>query len=366
MSQDTPVWNYTSTGEYSVKSGYHLCNQLSTIQRPGQKENRELTVDLKKCCSSIWSLSIPPKIKTFWWRIMHDGLPVAENLRKRNIKIDHACQTCGEHPETQDHMLFQCRVAKEIWALAPTRFGNEEEVQPQSHQNVRVLISLAKRDKRELLSFYIGWRLWKMRNNLVFQRKREHIVKVIYDAVRYFEQWEEANIKFNQEEGEKMRRKGQNPQDQETVPPCTQYFCCVDASWKDDKEVAGVGWSLHGIQGNQLIQGSSSISPTNTPREAETEALRMAVRQMRALAFTNVQFRSDCKSLMDELAQYTTAATIVKVRNTESISMVQDIVDTSKTNGFTFTYVPRSSVMLVDELAKKARCNNQNYVIIWF
>ncbi|CAN6844624.1 unnamed protein product [Brassica oleracea] len=189
-----------------------------------------------------------------------------------------------------------------------------------------------------------------MRNNLVFQRKREHIVKVIYDAVRYFEQWEEANIKFNQEEGEKMRRKGQNPQDQETVPPCTQYFCCVDASWKDDKEVAGVGWSLHGIQGNQLIQRSSSTNPTNTPREAETEALRMAVRQMRALAFTNVQFRT----------------TIVKVRNTESISMVQDIVDTSKTNGFTFTYVPRSSVMLVDELAKKARCNNQNYVIIWF
>uniref|UniRef100_A0A0D3DCR1 RNase H type-1 domain-containing protein n=1 Tax=Brassica oleracea var. oleracea TaxID=109376 RepID=A0A0D3DCR1_BRAOL len=101
-----------------------------------------------------------------------------------------------------------------------------------------------------------------------------------------------------------MRRKGQTPQDQETVPPCTQYFCYVDACWKDDKEVAGVGWSLHSIQSNQLLKGSSSISPTNTPREAETEALRMAVRQMRALAFTNVQFRSDCKSLMDELAQY--------------------------------------------------------------
>ena len=36
MRQDTPVWNYTSTGKYSVKSGYHLCNQLSTIQRSGQ------------------------------------------------------------------------------------------------------------------------------------------------------------------------------------------------------------------------------------------------------------------------------------------------------------------------------------------
>ena len=46
--------------------------------------------------------------------------------------------------------------------------------------------------------------------------------------------------------------------------------------------------------------------------------------------------------------------------------MIQDIVDASKANAFTFTYVPRSSVMLVDELAKKARCNKQNYVITWF
>ncbi|KAJ0264716.1 Reverse transcriptase zinc-binding domain-containing protein [Hirschfeldia incana] len=366
MKQDTPIWNYTSTGEYNVKSGYHLCNQLLNIQRSGQQENRGLSEELKRSCFSIWSLTLPPKIKTFWWRILHDGLPVAENLRKRNIKIDNACQICGEYPETQDHMFFQCRVAKEIWTMAPTRFGNEEEVQPQSHQNVKMLTSLVKKDKRELLNFFIGWRLWKMRNNLVFQQKREHIVKVIYDAVRDLDQWNEATLKLNQEEGEEVRRKGQACQIQEIVPPGTQYYCYVDASWKDDKEVAGVGWSLHSIQGNQQLQGSSSIRPINTPKEAETEALRMAVRQMRALAYTNVHFKSDCKSLMDELAQYTTRATITKVRNTESISMIQDIVEASKANGFTFSYVPRSSLMLVDEIAKKARCNNQNYVITWF
>ena len=55
----------------------------------------------------------------------------------------------------------------------------------------------------------------------------------------------------------------------------------------------------------------------------------------------------------DELAQYTTAATIVNVRNTESFSMIHDIVETSKANVFTFSYVPRCNLMLVDELAKK-------------
>lgn len=40
-----------------------------------------------------------------------------------------------------------------------------------------------------------------------------------------------------------------------------------------DKEVAGVGWSLHSTEGNQHLRGSSSIRQTNTPPEAETEAL---------------------------------------------------------------------------------------------
>lgn len=257
---------------------------------------------MKKNCSGIWTLAIPPKIKTFWWRILHDGLPVAENLRKRSIKVDSTCQMCGEHPETQLHLLFHCRVTREIWSLVPTSFSQVEEVRADIHQNVKNLIALAKTDKRELLNFYIGWRVWKKRNNLIFQQKRDHIVKVIHDAIRDKGQWEEANASLNKQNEEEERLK-ENPQpDQKAVSAGAQYYCQVDASWKNDKEVAGVGWSLHSIQGNQLLQGSSSIHATNTPREAETEAMRMAVRQMRALAFSQVHFINDCKTLVDELA----------------------------------------------------------------
>ncbi|KAJ4876280.1 F-box family protein [Raphanus sativus] len=150
------------------------------------------------------------------------------------------------------------------------------------------------------------------------------------------------------------------------MPSSIQYYCQVDASWKNDKEVAGVGWSLHSMQGNQLLQGSTSIRATNTPGEAETEALRIAVTQVRALAFDKVHFVNDCKTIVDELVQYITGATIGKVRNTENISMIQDIARVAKDNGFTFSYMPRNILWLVDELAKKARCNNQNYVITWF
>ena len=66
-------------------------------------------------------------------------------------------------------------------------------------------------------------------------------------------------------------------------------------------------------------QGNQSVT--------EAEALRIAVTQMRALAFDKVHFFSDCKTIMDELAQYITRATTRKVRNTESISMIQNIVE---------------------------------------
>lgn len=46
--------------------------------------------------------------------------------------------------------------------------------------------------------------------------------------------------------------------------------------------------------------------------------------------------------------------------------MIQDIVTASKANGYTFSYIARNRLSLVDELAKKARCNNQNYVITWY
>lgn len=146
------------------------------------------------------------------------------------------------------------------------------------------MITLVKKDKREHLNFYIGWRIWKMRNSLLFQQKREHILKVIHDALRDSGQWEEENNQSKQED--RVGRSCMHPhEEQEAIPAEYQYFCHVDAFWKDEKEVAGVGWPLYSNEGTQHLQRSSSINPTNTPREAETMALLMAVQQMRRLAF---------------------------------------------------------------------------------
>lgn len=104
--EDAILWHYTKDGEYSVKSGYHFIHALSHI--PGLHEQQKLFKE-------IWSLKIPPKIRHFWWRVMHNALPVAENLKRRGLRIESVCQVCGDYDERVNHMLFQCRVAAEIW-----------------------------------------------------------------------------------------------------------------------------------------------------------------------------------------------------------------------------------------------------------
>lgn len=116
---------------------------------------------------------------------------------------------------------------------------------------------------------------------------------MIHDAIRDLNQWEEAITKVTRKMGKKGERRDKHMNIKRQAYEY-EYYCLVDASWKNGKEVAGVGWSLHSIQGSQQLQGSSSIRPTNTPREAEAEALRMAVRQLRELAYKNVHFKSDC------------------------------------------------------------------------
>lgn len=89
-------------------------------------------------------------------------------------------------------MLFQCRVTREIWSLVPTNFTWDAEAMEETQQSIDKLITLAKKDIRELLNFYIRWRVWKKREIIVFHQKRDHIVKVIHDTIRDLNYWEEA------------------------------------------------------------------------------------------------------------------------------------------------------------------------------
>ena len=65
---------------------------------------------------SLWKLRVPNKIKVFAWRALYDILPTRENLARRRIVTDGTCELCQRENESVFHALWECSVAKGVWA----------------------------------------------------------------------------------------------------------------------------------------------------------------------------------------------------------------------------------------------------------
>ena len=154
------------------------------MEAGNQETNAVISEKVRKYCPSIWSLNIPPNIKTFWWRMAHGGIAVLDNLRRRGVKIDNTCPVCEEQMETLNHAFFQCRVAREVWELSPTSFTVLDQSNNGVIQNINEMIRLVQRDQEDILNLFVGWRLWKMRNKVIFNNKKDHIIHMFNGALR--------------------------------------------------------------------------------------------------------------------------------------------------------------------------------------
>lgn len=117
------------------------------------------------------------------------------------------------------------------------------------------------------------------------------------------------------------------------------------------------------IEGTLRLQGSSAIEATCSPLVAEAMAMLMAVQQAHVLGYNNVTFIGDCGELFKSIKLETMDGRIHKTHVSETTSVVKDIISIAKKNSFSFYQVPRNLVVTADNLAKKARCNSQQYVI---
>lgn len=192
LQQDTLCWRFGTTGTYTVKTGYHLQRSMDIEAQPNQSSNQPQVTLHNNLLNKLWRVNIPPKIKMFWWKATHNGLPVVENLKKRGYGSCELCPLCGEKPETVDHMILQCRIAWEIWSLVL----NEDRYQLSQISTIYdlMLFCLQKisKDRADNVPFFLGWRIWKARNKLVFENRRDHIIHIINSAYMDAKIWKEA------------------------------------------------------------------------------------------------------------------------------------------------------------------------------
>lgn len=116
---------------------------------------------------SSWKLEVPPKVRVFWWRVLHEFLPARHILWKRHIEPVANCEVCGVPEESIRHVLLDCTVAKEFWIQARIAIGMKlPNLKTATWAHDLLSDICPKRDQAFILCGM--WALWMIRN------KRRH------------------------------------------------------------------------------------------------------------------------------------------------------------------------------------------------
>lgn len=108
---DIRIWRGTNTGIFSVKSTYHLANEMENRKNLERSAPKEESFQWKK----IWKLPLPNATRNIFWRACHNLLPTKDNLLKRKVVKELMCPICEREPEMVVHALWGCSVASDVW-----------------------------------------------------------------------------------------------------------------------------------------------------------------------------------------------------------------------------------------------------------
>lgn len=217
---------------------------------------------------------------------------------------------------------------------------------------------------KDLIFPYIGWRIWKFRNELLYKNKRWSISDIISQAILDFRLWQEAqkastHKNLHQTEGTKPI----TTSIQQVLPFSSPYYCCTNGSWVDLNATAGIGWVLHNAQGRCILKGASLITPTNSALETEAIALREALLQIKLLNYRQVTFCGDCFTLYHHLEIAVTRSQpkpgLLKIQG-----HLEDIIAMAK-GSYHFKFIGRQMNVIADALAKNARLQNLPDIVSW-
>jgi hypothetical protein len=111
VGEDFCSWEKEKHGMYSVRSAYRLLEegrrQAEDTDVPGSSDDKDWKI--------LWKFEVPPKVRVFWWRVLHGFLPARQVLYRRHIERIANCEICGAQEETIKYVLMDCSVARKFW-----------------------------------------------------------------------------------------------------------------------------------------------------------------------------------------------------------------------------------------------------------
>ncbi|XP_074288448.1 uncharacterized protein LOC141613604 [Silene latifolia] len=191
---DRAYWPRTTSGIYTVKSGYGLIFEEHMINAGTVKDNGRLNDRGRLFCRKmLWKLPVPQMWKILIWKIITNVIPTGQEFSKRNIEVDFFCGMCkGDQRvmETSEHLFRDCGFSSRIWAGSFLGIRVEgARGTPISDWIYDWIYYLSKREEGmcHVIHFVaVLWGLWTLRNRIKFQDQVVHshlITNMFYNVV---------------------------------------------------------------------------------------------------------------------------------------------------------------------------------------
>ena len=160
---ERPIWNESKSGVFTMKSAYELLERERRAAM-GECSHRG---ELRWLWRKVWKLSIPGKVKHLIWRAYHETLPTNHHLQRRRIRSSGLCPICLQEDETTLHTLWQCPMARNMWALI---LGHMQKLPNHGGDfslfMQKIFLDFSKDDTEDWA--VITWAIWNARNRHVF------------------------------------------------------------------------------------------------------------------------------------------------------------------------------------------------------
>lgn len=162
-------WKESRNRIFPVKSAYKVALRL---RENTQAEHSRAGLN-RPIWKKIWKLNIPPKVRNFLWRAGSNILPTRENLRRHRVQVEPWCELCCQCRETVAHVLWECPLARNVWALCQ---GKVQKCPNTVQDFFSLFTMLVDRFSRQEIEQWatVSWSIWSSRNKFCFEKFQRH------------------------------------------------------------------------------------------------------------------------------------------------------------------------------------------------
>ena len=207
----------------------------------------------------------------------------------RRLNIDSECQICVEKNESIFHVMFDCRLSKQIWReVCPWVLEVVQGGLIEYNVIENLFIKSCQENKVEVVCVTL-WLIWFNRNKVI----HDHVCQTSFEIVKRVK--ENVECRFYEPEHEvvgisRMSEIHWQP------PPANVIKLNADASFVQSLQETSFGVVARDEQGKISFSATARITNVRSPLQAKVMAIFFGVKLMFEHGWLNVIVESDCKT----------------------------------------------------------------------